>query len=178
MCSLGLRFIWSWFHSKILIFTQFMGQNLSYLVRMTKYGHIVFWSWLSQFLSNFDKNLYTCVQETSSYKQSSKHGFEYVKVIWQNWAINWLIIWAWLSCGHRWAPVVRNSLKGSVKDPNLLVNCYLEIKFHKKSRWTLPLKKCNDGQFWWCYIQKLYKPCSSGQFWWCYIQKYGKLRIM
>ena len=32
-----------------------MGQNLSYLVRMPKYGHIVICSQLSQLLSNFDK---------------------------------------------------------------------------------------------------------------------------
>ena len=36
--------IQSWFHSKILTFDQIMGQNLSYLVCMTKYGHKVFCS--------------------------------------------------------------------------------------------------------------------------------------
>ena len=40
-------------------------------------------------------------------------------------------IWAWLSRGHRWSPGVRNPLKISVTGPSLLVNCYLEIKFHK-----------------------------------------------
>ena len=40
-------------------------------------------------------------------------------------------IWAWLSRGHRWSPGVRNPLKSSVTGPSLLVNCYLEIKFHK-----------------------------------------------
>ena len=38
-------------------------------------------------------------------------------------------IWSWQSRGHRWSAGVRNSLKSSV--PSLLVNCYLEIKFHK-----------------------------------------------
>ena len=33
--------------------------------------------------------IYICVQETSSYKYSTpNHGFEHVKVIWQNWATN------------------------------------------------------------------------------------------
>ena len=40
-------------------------------------------------------------------------------------------IWAWLSRGHRWSPGVRNPLKSLVTGPSLLVNCYLEIKFHK-----------------------------------------------
>ena len=40
-------------------------------------------------------------------------------------------IWAWLSRGHRWSPEVPNPLKSSVMGPSLLVNCYLEIKFHK-----------------------------------------------
>ena len=43
-------------------------------------------------------------------------------------------IWAWLSRGHRWSPGVRNGgnpLKSLVTGPSLLVNCYLEIKFHK-----------------------------------------------
>ena len=31
------------------------------------------------------------------------------------------------------APGVRKTLKSSVTDPSLLVNCYLEIKFHEKS---------------------------------------------
>ena len=58
----------------------------------------------------------------SSYKESTpKHGREHVKVI-----------WAWLSRGHRWAPGVRNPVKSLVMGPSLLVNCYLEIKFHKK----------------------------------------------
>ena len=40
-------------------------------------------------------------------------------------------IWAWLSRGHRWTPGVRNPLKSLVTGPSFLVNCYLEIKFHK-----------------------------------------------
>ena len=47
-------------------------------------------------------------------------------------------IWAWLSRGHRWSPGVRNPLKSSVTGPSLLVNCYLEIKFHKIIRVTPP----------------------------------------
>ena len=50
-------------------------------------------------------------------------------------------IWAWLSRGHRWSPGVRNPLKSSVTGPSLLVNCYLEIKFHKIIRVNPPLKK-------------------------------------
>ena len=47
-------------------------------------------------------------------------------------------IWAWLSRGHRWSAGVRNPLKSSVTGPSLLVNCYLEIKFHKIIRVTPP----------------------------------------
>ena len=47
-------------------------------------------------------------------------------------------IWAWLSRGHRWSPRVRNPLKSSVTGPSLLVNCYLEIKFHKIIRVNPP----------------------------------------
>ena len=47
-------------------------------------------------------------------------------------------IWAWLSRGHRWSPEVRNPLKISVTGPSLLVNCYLEIKFHKIIRVNPP----------------------------------------
>ena len=47
-------------------------------------------------------------------------------------------IWAWLSRGHRWSPGVRNPLKSSVTGPSLLVNCYLEIKFHKIIRVNTP----------------------------------------
>ena len=47
-------------------------------------------------------------------------------------------IWAWLSPGHRWSPGVRNPLKSSVTGPSLLVNCYLEIKFHKIIRLNPP----------------------------------------
>ena len=45
---------------------------------------------------------------------------------------------AWLSRGHRWSPGVRNPLKSSVTGPSLLVNCYLEIKFHKIIRVNPP----------------------------------------
>ena len=59
-------------------------------------------------------------------------------------------IWAWLSRGHRWSPGVRNPPKSSVTGPSLLVNCYLEIKFHKIIRVNPPppLKKlpCNPYQ--------------------------------
>ena len=41
-------------------------------------------------------------------------------------------IWAWLPRRHRSAVGVRDPLKSSVTGPCLLVNCYLEIKFHKK----------------------------------------------
>ena len=41
-------------------------------------------------------------------------------------------IWAWLPRGHRLAVGVRDPLKSSVTGPSFLVNCYLEIKFHKK----------------------------------------------
>ena len=47
-------------------------------------------------------------------------------------------IWAWLSRGHRWSPGVPNPLKSSVTGPSLLVNCYLEIKFHKIIRVNPP----------------------------------------
>ena len=47
-------------------------------------------------------------------------------------------IWAWLSRGNRWSPGVRNPLKSSVTGPSLLVNCYLEIKFHKIIRVNPP----------------------------------------
>ena len=40
--------------------------------------------------------------------------------------------------GHQWAPGVRNPLKSLVMGPSLLVNCYLEIKFHKKIRGNPP----------------------------------------
>ena len=36
------------------------------------------------------------------------------------------------------APGVRNLLKSLVMGPSLLVNCYLEIKFHKKIRVNPP----------------------------------------
>ena len=36
------------------------------------------------------------------------------------------------------APGVRNPLKSSVTDPSFLVNCYLEIKFHKKNQGEPP----------------------------------------
>ena len=51
ICSLGLPFIWSWSHSKILTFDQFMGQNLSNLAHMPKYGYMIF--------ANLDETLYT-----------------------------------------------------------------------------------------------------------------------
>ena len=61
-----------------LIFSQLMSQNLLYLVRMPKYGYILF-------CSNSGNcyliliNLYICVQETSSYKKSTpKHDFGHV----------------------------------------------------------------------------------------------------
>ena len=47
-------------------------------------------------------------------------------------------IWAWLPRGHRLAVGVRDPLKSSVTGPSLLVNCYLETKFHKKIRVTPP----------------------------------------
>ena len=47
-------------------------------------------------------------------------------------------IWVWLSRGHPWSPGVRNPLKSSVTGPSLLVNCYLEIKFHKIIRVNSP----------------------------------------
>ena len=47
-------------------------------------------------------------------------------------------IWAWLPRGHRLAVGVRDPLKSSVTGPSLLVNCYLETKFHKKIRVNPP----------------------------------------
>ena len=47
-------------------------------------------------------------------------------------------IWTWLPRGHRLAVGVRNPLKSSVTGPSLLVNCYLETKFHKKIRVNPP----------------------------------------
>ena len=47
-------------------------------------------------------------------------------------------IWAWLSRGHRWSPGVRNPLKSLNTGLSLLVNCYLEIKFHKIIRVNPP----------------------------------------
>ena len=47
-------------------------------------------------------------------------------------------IWAWLSRRHGWSPGVRNPLKSSVTGLSLLVNCYLEIKFHKIIRVNPP----------------------------------------
>ena len=41
-------------------------------------------------------------------------------------------IWAWLPRRHRLAVGVRDPLKSSVTGPSLMVNCYLETKFHKK----------------------------------------------
>ena len=55
-------------------------------------------------------------------------------------------IWAWLSRGHRWSAGVRNPLKSSVTGPSLLVNCYLEIKFHKIIRVNPP--PLNSHFFW------------------------------
>ena len=54
-------------------------------------------------------------------------------------------IWAWLSRGHRWSPRVRNPLKSLVTGPSLLVNCYLEIKFHKIIRVNPPPPPLNNG---------------------------------
>ena len=55
----------------------------------------------------------------------------HVQGIWLNSA-NLDQIWAWLPRGHRLAVGVRDPLKSSVTGLSLLVNCYLEIKFHKK----------------------------------------------
>ena len=57
-------------------------------------------------------------------------------------------IWAWLSRGHRWSPGVRNPLKSLNTGLSLLVNCYLEIKFHKIIRVNPPplRKKINERQ--------------------------------
>ena len=104
---------------------------------MPKYGHIVFCSLLSQFLSNFNKNLYVFrrlvatsrapqIMVLSMLRSFGKIGPQIDQ------------IWAWLSRGHRWSPGVRNPLKTSVTGPSLLVNCYLEIKFHKIIRVNPP----------------------------------------
>ena len=110
-----------------------MGQNLSYLVRMPKYGHIVFCSQLSQFLSNFDKT-YKHVFRRLLATSRAPHSMV-LSMLRRFGKIGPKIdqIWAWLSRGHRWAPRVRNPLKSSFMGHSLLVNCYLEIKFHKKS---------------------------------------------
>ena len=60
-----------------------MDQNLSYLVCMPKYGHIVFCSYLSQLLSNFDKT-YLHVFRRLVATSRAPHGFGHVDVIWQN----------------------------------------------------------------------------------------------
>ena len=39
---------------------------------------------------------------------------------------------------------VRKPLKGSVTGPSLLVNCYLEIKFHKKITQTVDSEAVNQ----------------------------------
>ena len=111
-----------------------MGQNLSYLVRMPKYGHIVFCSQLSQFVSNFDKT-YKHVFRRLLATSRAPHSMV-LSMLRRFGKIGPKInqIWAWLSRGHRWAPRVRNPLKSSFMGHSLLVNCYLEIKFHKKSK--------------------------------------------
>ena len=118
-----------------------MGQNLSYLVRMPKYGHILFCSQLSQFVSNFDEiyiQVFKRLVATSRAPQimvlSMLRSFGKIGPQIDQ-------IWAWLSRGHRWSAGVRNPLKSSVTGPSLLVNCYLEIKFHKIIRVNPPLKK-------------------------------------
>ena len=67
ICYLGIPFIKSLFHSKIVIFYQLMAQNLSKLARMPKYENM--------FLTHYSANLcpiwikfYVRVQETSSDK--------------------------------------------------------------------------------------------------------------
>ena len=108
-----------------------MGQNLSYLVRMTKYGHIVFCSLLSQFLSNFDEiyiHVFRRLVATSRAPQIMA-----LSILKSFGKIGPQIhqICAWLYRGHRRSPGVRNHLKISFTGPSLLVNCYLEGKFHK-----------------------------------------------
>ena len=56
---------------KILIFEQFMSQNLSNLVRMPKYGHMVFGSYYSVIFSSIWMKFYIRVQGTTSYKYST-----------------------------------------------------------------------------------------------------------
>ena len=57
-------------------------------------------------------------------------------------------IFAWLSCGHWFAPGARNPLKSSVTGFSFLVNCYLEIKFNKQIRENPPLIKKQTGVGW------------------------------
>ena len=56
---------------------------------------------------------------------------------------NWDQIWAWLPRGHRWAVGVRDPPKIWVTSPSLLINCYLDNKFHKKNT---PLIKIETTQ--------------------------------
>ena len=65
------------------------------------------------------------------------HGFGHVQVIWQNWVKNLPN----MGVAVPWAPVGTRSpepLKSLVTGPSLLVDCYLEIKFHIKIRVNPP----------------------------------------
>ena len=66
--------------------------------------------------------------------------FEYVQVIWHNWAI----MGPHIGVAAPQAPVgvwVRSPLKSLVTGPCLLVNCFLGNKFHKKIRGNPPQLK-------------------------------------
>ena len=101
---------------------------------MPKYGHIVFDWLLGQFLSDFDKTLYVFRRPVATSR--APHCFEHVKVVWQNWAKNWQ---------NKGVAVPRAPVGTQSPEPrqkigiSLLVNCYLEIKFHnQKTGWTPP----------------------------------------
>ena len=108
ICSLCLPFILSWSHLKILKFDQLMGQNLSNLVRMPKYGHN------SAIFCPILMKLHIRPKRT-------KYGRGY-----------------WLYRGHQWAVGVQDPHKSLVTGPSLLVNCYLGNKFHNKIRLPPP----------------------------------------
>ena len=103
-----------------------MGQNLSYLVRMSKYGHIVFCSLLSQLLSNYDNtyiHVFRRLVATSKAPQSM--------------VLSMLRLFAKL--GQKLTTYGRGCPTGTGGYPESGTPqkfghgpCYYEIKFHKK----------------------------------------------
>ena len=77
-------------------------------------------------------------------------------------------IWAWLFRGHRWSAGVQNPLKVSVTGPSLLVNYYLEIKFHKIIRVNPPPLKVERS----CEVEFLYQTVPRYNIWYQGIRIY------